>query len=510
MSKPIRVGESPGPRSVEAAVADPKRLAALRWLGIIDTPPDPQFDQLTRLAAKVLNVPVSAISLVDAHRQVFKSATGLGEPWATLRETPLSHSFCQHAVARRQPLIVPNARLDPILCDNPAIDDLGVVAYAGVPLVTQEGFAIGTFCVVDHRPRAWTAAELELLDNLAAAALAIIAEREIRLRTIDSLEDGFIALNRAWRYAYLNRRAAELLGRATEDLIGTTPSAEFPLCPGRPIYDACQRAVAENHAVLHEEFVPASDRWYENRIYPVPEGLWIFFRDITERKRAQADLIASRDELRTLARHLESVRDEERRRVGRQIHDHLGQGLTLLRLEIMKCVREVTRFGLPEPSGIQEVLRHVEHLLEATRNIAAEVHPPLLEDLGLGAAVQWLGERVTHASEVVVDVQIAPIELSQPQRFALYAIVQEALTNVVRHAAARRAWVGLEPGPGKITLTIQDDGRGVDRAPGREDSLGIIGMRERASALGGTFRLENPPEGGTAVKVDIPMTEVGS
>ncbi len=101
---------------------------------------------------------------------------GLAEPWASRRETPLSHSVCQHAIGEAGPFVVEDMRVHPLLAGSPAIADLGVVAYAGVPLVTPEGLVLGTLCVIDHRPRAWTTEEIGLLTDLAASALS-----EIRL-----------------------------------------------------------------------------------------------------------------------------------------------------------------------------------------------------------------------------------------------------------------------------------------------------------------------------------------
>lgn len=121
------------------AVTDPTRLAALHTLTLLDTPAEEAFDRLTRLAARTIQVPVALVSLVDAEREFFKSGVGLAEPWCTARQMPLSHSFCQHVVASNMPLIIEDARRDPLVQDNAAIVDLGVVAYAGMPLVTPEG-----------------------------------------------------------------------------------------------------------------------------------------------------------------------------------------------------------------------------------------------------------------------------------------------------------------------------------------------------------------------------------
>ena len=154
---------------------DPERLEALRATGLLDSAPDPGFDRHVRLAAEVLNAPVALVSLVDEKRQFFKSCLGVAEPWASDREAPLSHSFCQHAVAQREPLVVDDAREHPVLRDNPAIVDMGAVAYAGVPLVDAGGHALGTLCVIDSRPRQWSSHQVALLADLAASVVSEIA-----------------------------------------------------------------------------------------------------------------------------------------------------------------------------------------------------------------------------------------------------------------------------------------------------------------------------------------------
>ena len=165
-------------------LADPRRLAALEATGLLDSLPEEAFDRLTRLAVKLLHAPVSIVSLVDDRRQFFKSQVGLVEPWATARETPLTHSFCQHVVSTGKPFIVTNALDNPIVRDNLAIPELGVIAYAGMPLVTEDGETIGSFCAIDTQARVWTQDELEVIESLAATAMT-----ELKLRqTVAALE----------------------------------------------------------------------------------------------------------------------------------------------------------------------------------------------------------------------------------------------------------------------------------------------------------------------------------
>src|SRR4051812_22065985 len=168
-----------------AVLSDPRRLQALRSTALLDSPPEEAFDRLTRLASHALNVPVALVSLVSDDRQFFKSCIGIVEPWASERGTPLSHSFCQHAVASGEPLVIEDARETPLVRDNLAIPDLDVIAYAGVPLKTSDGAVLGTFCAIDHQPRVWTEADLAFVGEMAQSAMT-----EIELRSaVRHLED---------------------------------------------------------------------------------------------------------------------------------------------------------------------------------------------------------------------------------------------------------------------------------------------------------------------------------
>jgi formate hydrogenlyase transcriptional activator len=159
-------------------IQDPERLTALRETSLLDTPPEEAFDRLTRLAATLLHVPVALVSLVDGDRQFFKSSVGLPEPLASVRQTPLTHSFCKRVVASGQPLIVPDKRSSKFK-DDPSVFGLGELAYTGIPLTTTDGHALGSFCVVDTKPRNWSDEEIEILRSLASSAMTEIGARRI-------------------------------------------------------------------------------------------------------------------------------------------------------------------------------------------------------------------------------------------------------------------------------------------------------------------------------------------
>ncbi|WP_281982739.1 HWE histidine kinase domain-containing protein [Thalassorhabdomicrobium marinisediminis] len=159
------------------ALNDTARLSALEGAGVLDTEQEEAFDRATRLATQIIGTPVSLLSFVDDTRQFFKSQQGLTGWAAEQRGTPLSHSFCQHVVDTDAPLRVRDARNDPLVRDNMAIEDLNVIAYLGVPVHASNGAVLGSFCAIDNQPRDWTEAELASLHDLAA-----MVETELSLR----------------------------------------------------------------------------------------------------------------------------------------------------------------------------------------------------------------------------------------------------------------------------------------------------------------------------------------
>ncbi|HEX5657540.1 MAG TPA: PAS domain S-box protein [Polyangiales bacterium] len=301
-----------------AVLRDPDRLRALAETELMDSPAEERFDQYTELAATILNAPAALVSLVDDHRQFFKSAYGLGEPWATLRETPLSHSFCKHAVASGEPLIVNDAPNHPLVRDNRAIPELGVLAYAGVPL-EDRGQTLGVFCVVDTQPRTWTAQELATIRALAAAVTSEIAllrskrevkEREALLSALtDSALDVIVTMNGDGEIVFCNRATELVFGQPQHSYLGSPVTA---LMPER--YRAAHRAglarveaggeprvlgrVLELHGLRAngEEFpVELSiSRWAGRSGHFYTAVL----RDVTERQRAAQALRETEEELR--------------------------------------------------------------------------------------------------------------------------------------------------------------------------------------------------------------------
>lgn len=181
---------------------------------LLDSPPEAAFDRLTEFVCRLLGVPVSLVSLPDDYRQFFKSVRGLGEPWVSARETPLSHSFCRHVVASGEPLVIEDARLHPLVRDNLAIRDLEVVAYLGIPLFTPDGHAVATLCAIDHQPRSWTEDDINTISQLAELAMTEIALR-LRVKERDQANAALLTLNQELDLR-VHERTKEVVALAAE------------------------------------------------------------------------------------------------------------------------------------------------------------------------------------------------------------------------------------------------------------------------------------------------------
>ncbi len=201
---------------LSAAVQNGERVAALNAEGLLDGAPEPMFDRFARLAARVADAPTALVCVVSDDRQCFAGLYGLAQPWADARQTPLSHSFCQHVVANAAPLVVDDARLDPVLCSSLAIADLDVVAYAGFPVRSPAGQVLGSLCASDAKPRDWQPAQLEALADLALLVGNELERRDlVRRLAIDARADALtgIANRRAWEDELPSAlRRAERLG----------------------------------------------------------------------------------------------------------------------------------------------------------------------------------------------------------------------------------------------------------------------------------------------------------
>lgn len=228
--------------------------------------------------------------------------------------------------------------------------------------------------------------------------------------------------------------------------------------------------------------------------------------EIGERKRAEDRLKASREQLRNLSTHLQSVREEERQGVAREIHDELGQALTTLKLDLSLLRDEIGSDAKEAEGRIASMVQICDATIKSVKRIITELRPRLLDDLGLTAAIEWLSEEFQSRTGIVCKLSIHPSEiLLDPERStAIFRIFQETLTNVARHSGASRVDVLLRKAGENITLEVRDNGCGISDDQIRDSrSFGLIGMRERAKYFGGTLSMKGAPGSGTVVTVTL-------
>jgi signal transduction histidine kinase len=229
--------------------------------------------------------------------------------------------------------------------------------------------------------------------------------------------------------------------------------------------------------------------------------------EIAERGRVEDALRKSRQELRDLASHLQSIREQERTDIAREIHDELGQALTALKLDLHWVGQRVGDAQPPLRTKLVAMSKMVDATVQSVRRISSQLRPKLLDDLGLSAAIEWQAREFERRAGVPCGIRSDPddIILDQARSTALFRIFQETLTNVARHAGASRVSVVLRSSAGTVDMTVADDGKGIGPeqvSDGR--SLGIVGMRERVHSLGGQLEISGRPGGGTTVHVSIP------
>ena len=230
--------------------------------------------------------------------------------------------------------------------------------------------------------------------------------------------------------------------------------------------------------------------------------------DISESKRIELELDSSRGQLRELSAHLESVREEEKARIAREVHDELGQMLTVLKLETSMCELAYAELDPGLRERLNSMKKLIAQLFQLVRDVATALRPPIL-DAGISSAIEWQAHRFEARTQIPCLVRVPEYlpPLSAAKEVGLFRILQEALTNVMRHAQAQTVELTLSVEGHELCLSISDDGQGFVPASGRPTSFGLVGMRERVLMLGGTLSLHSEPGEGTTLSVRVPLRQ---
>ena len=340
---------------------------------------------------------------------------------------------------------------------------------------------------------------------------------------VDSAMDAIITVDESQQIVLFNRAAEQVFRCRREDALGTSLDRFLPAR-----FRAAHRGHIEQFGrtgVTSRRMGDVTTLWalragtgeefpIEASISQATEGerryYTVILRDITLRKQYEDELTRRQDELRALSAQVLEAREEEKTRIARELHDELGQLLTALKMDL-GWMQERLPGGDPDLSAkAAKMGETLNQTVTSVRRIAADLRPLMLDDLGLPDATAWLVEDFAQRSGVKCDFRMAPGEelagLERNLANTVYRALQESLTNIARHAHARNAWVLLATDDDGIRLEIEDDGRGFtseDLAKSR--SLGLKGMRERVSYVGGTLEVGPAPRGGTRVALRVPL-----
>ena len=239
-----------------------------------------------------------------------------------------------------------------------------------------------------------------------------------------------------------------------------------------------------------------------------PMGMWAIVRDISERKKIESEILDSQKRLRNLTAHLQSVREEERTNIAREIHDEMGQTLTALKMDLFWIKRKMVHQPEPVEEKISGMSSLIDGAVQSMKRISTELRPGLLDDFGLSAAMEWQAEEFTNRTGIKCQTVFKPREIviDKDRTTAVFRIFQEALTNVARHAEATKVKVKLIRGQKFLELTVIDDGHGItDEKLSSSESFGLMGMRERVTFMQGLLHIEGENGKGTTITARIPL-----
>jgi PAS domain S-box-containing protein len=442
---------------------------------------------------------------------------------------------CGTAVFRREPVIVENIATDPLW---EAARELaaahGLRACWSTPIFDAQQRVLGSFAIYYRTVARPNEHHLQLIDiatHTAAVAIskqeqeAALRESELRHRLL-----GEIIVSFAFAYRVQPDRRVELewatepmkdvIGYSEDDLKGKISFRSLIHPDDRAGQQAALDRVLGGHSEIMEFRLKTRSghfRWLQ--CYNRPEWsedeqrvvrIYGASQDITEHKRAEEALRDVGGRLHRLSQRLIEIQETERRHLARELHDEIGQALTATKLNLESLSRE------PEPAArtkrTTDSIAMVEHLLQTVRNLSLNLRPPMLDDLGLVAALRWLLDQHarTTGREVHFNHALTDDRFSSVIETACFRVAQEALTNITRHSKAQTVHVELRQDHGRLTLSVRDDGSGFNVAEARHrathgGSLGLLGMEERVTFTGGQLSVTSSTEGGTELRAWFPL-----
>lgn len=346
-----------------------------------------------------------------------------------------------------------------------------------------------------------------VLEKLVQEKTAQIIETEKLLSSsLDRTNESFISLDAAWRYTYLNRAAMETHPGKREDLIGKSIWDIHPQLIGTSFEKTYKAALKNQESGEIESFYEPMQKFFSGKIYPSKEGLTIIYSDITERKRVSEALEESHQNIRKLNNHLNTVREEERTNIAREIHDELGQQLTALKMDAYWLNQKINGKDEALSKKLADMLQILDQTIQTVRKIASDLRPGILDDLGLSAALEWQSAEIEKRSGIPIKLSsdVGEINLDKNTTIGIFRIYQEALTNILRHAQTPSVIANFERINNQLILRVQDFGVGFNVSEVKhKNTFGLSNMSERALMLPGFLKIESTIGKGTIIELTV-------
>ncbi|WP_052263286.1 PAS domain-containing sensor histidine kinase [Geobacter pickeringii] len=385
--------------------------------------------------------------------------------------------------------------------------------------VEWQSLRSGRYFEISASPVAGENGTLAMLEVLHDVTERRRTEEKVRTlsRAVEQSPSCIVIADKAGTIEYVNPKFSELTGYSLEEAVGKNPNILKTGYTTAEEYRQLWGTILSGRE-WRGEFVNRKKNgeiyWESASIAPVVNAKGVITNfvavkeDITERKRFEVELFTSREQLRNLSNHLQRVREEERAAITREIHDELGQTLATLQLSVALIERELRPNQTYLHRQTQEMSLLISDTVKTVQRLCAALRPLMLDELGLADALEWQAREVEKKSGIRCEMTVAP-DISDPGQemsIALFRIFQESLTNVLRHAGATMVKARLTRRRNRMVLAVRDNGKGIARNQLNSTiSFGLIGMRERAAALGGKVRICGGPGRGTVVLARIPL-----
>lgn len=342
-----------------------------------------------------------------------------------------------------------------------------------------------------------------------------LKQNEEKYRTlVEQAVDAIALYDATGKILDVNTGSVHLLGYTRAELLGMSLSE---VLTGEEIRDNPVRydVLQQGKSTIKQRKMRRKDGSIivtEVRSQQLPDGRFLsIIRDLTERIEAEQELQESYRALRELTGHLQNIREEERSNIAREIHDELGQQLTVLKMDISWLSNKWENPGEKVQERLKGLLEMIDNTVKSVRRISSELRPSMLDDLGLPAAIEWHAQEFGKRSGIRIHTQVDTGDVKLPEKvgITLFRVYQECLTNVVRHSGADQVNVQLYFRNKKLHLEVQDNGKGFLRKEiENKKTLGILGMKERVSLIKGEYSIESKPGKGTTVRVRVPLEEL--